>query len=41
MTSIFLNSEFRTLGNITVGNIKVDVWEEKYDISFKDQSIFF
>ena len=26
--------------NKTVGNIKVNVWEEKYDIYFKDQSIF-
>ena len=26
--------------NKTVVNIKVDVWEEKYDISFKDRSIF-
>ena len=24
----------------TVVNINVDVWEEKYDISFKDRSIF-
>ena len=27
--------------NKTVGNSKVDVWKEKYDISFKDRSIFF
>ena len=27
-------------GNKTDDNIELDVWEDKYDISFKDQIIF-